>query len=173
MAKAAFNKKRTLFTSTLDLELRKKLVKCYIWRIDLYGAETWTLRAVDQKHLGSFEMWCWRRMEEISWTDHVRNEDVLLRVKEQRNILHEICKRNANWIGHILCRNCLLQRVIEDKIQGGIEVTGRRGRRRRKLLDNLKERRRCSHLKEEALDRTMWRARFGRGFGPVVRQTTK
>jgi hypothetical protein len=51
MAKAAFNKKRTLFTSTLDLELRKKLVKCYIWRIALYGAETWTLRAVDQKHL--------------------------------------------------------------------------------------------------------------------------
>ena len=54
MAKAAFNKKRTLFTSTLDLELRKKLVKCYIWSIALYGAETWTFRAVDQKHLASF-----------------------------------------------------------------------------------------------------------------------
>jgi len=58
MAKAAFNKKRTLFTSTLDMELRKKLVKCYIWSIALYGAETWTLPAVDQKHLESFEMWC-------------------------------------------------------------------------------------------------------------------
>ena len=56
MAEAAFNKKRALFTSTLDLEVRKKLVKCYIWSIALYGAETWTLRAVDQKHLGSFEM---------------------------------------------------------------------------------------------------------------------
>ena len=78
MAKASFNKKRTLFTSTLDLELRKKLVKCYIWSIALYGAETWTLQAVDQKHLESFEMWCWRKMEKISWTDHVRNEDVLL-----------------------------------------------------------------------------------------------
>jgi len=119
MAKAAFNKRRTLFTSTLDLELRKKLVKCYIWSIALYGAETWTLRALDQKHLESFEMWCWRRMEKISWTDHVRNEDVLLWVKEQRNILHEIRKRKANWIGHILRRNCLLQRVIEGKIQGG------------------------------------------------------
>jgi len=52
-------------------------------------------------------------------------------------------------------------------------VTGRRGRRRRKLLDNLKERRGYSHLKEETLDRTVWRARFGRGFGPVVRQTAK
>ena len=118
VAKAAFNKKRTLFTSTLDLELKKKLVKCYIWSIALYGAETWTLRAVDRKHLKNFEMRCWRRIEKISWTDHVRNEEVLLTVKEQRNILHEISKRKANWIGHILCRNCLLQRVIEGKIVG-------------------------------------------------------
>jgi hypothetical protein len=70
-------------------------------------------------------------------------------------------------------RNCLLQRVIQGKIQGEIEVTGRRGRRRRKLLDDFKERRGYCHLKEEALDRTMWRARFRRGFGPVVRQTAK
>jgi hypothetical protein len=141
--------------------------------IALYGAENWTLRAADQKHLESFEMWCWRRMEKNSWTDHVRNEEVLLRVKEKRNILHEITKRKANWIVHILRRNCLLQRVIEGKIKGGIEVTGRRGRKRRKLLDDLKERRGYSHLQEEALDRTMWRARFGRGLGPVVRQTAK
>jgi len=97
----------------------------------------------------------------------------LLRVKEQRNVLHKIRKQKANWIGHILCRNRLLQWVIEGKIKGGIKVTERRGRRRRKLLDDLKERRGYSHLKEEALDRSMWRARFGRGFGPVVRPTTK
>jgi hypothetical protein len=103
----------------------------------------------------------------------VRNEEVLLRVKEQRNVLHEIHKWKANWIGHILRSSCLLQRVIEGKIKGEIEVTGRRGRRRRKLLDGLKERRGYSHLKDEALDRTMWRARFGRGFGPAVRQTAK
>jgi hypothetical protein len=84
-------------------------------------------------------MWCCRRVEKISWTDHVRNEEVLLRVKEHRNILHEISKRKANWIGHILRRNCLLQHVIEGQIKGGIEVTGRRGRRCRKLLDDLKE----------------------------------
>jgi len=112
-------------------------------------------------------------MEKMIWIDHVRNEEVLLRVKQQSNILHEISKRKANWIGHILCRNCLLQRVIEGKIKGGIQVTGSRGRRRRKLLDDLKERRGYSHLKEEALDRTMWTARFGSGFGPVVRQTIK
>jgi hypothetical protein len=76
-------------------------------------------------------------MEKISWTDLVRNEEVLLRVKEQGNILHEISKRKANGIGHSLRRNCLLQRITEGKIQGGIEVTGRKGRRRRKLLDDL------------------------------------
>ena len=73
MAKAAFNKKKPLFTSTLDLNLRKKLVKCYIWSMTLYGAQTWTLRAADQKYLESFEMCFWKRMEKISWTDHVRN----------------------------------------------------------------------------------------------------
>ena len=71
-------------------------------------------------------------------------------------------------IGHILRGNCLLQQVIGGKIKGGIEVTGRRGRRRKKLLDDLKKRRGYCHLKEEALDRTMWTARFGRGFGSAV-----
>jgi hypothetical protein len=89
------------------------------------------------------------------------------------NILYEISKTKVNWIGHILRRNCLLQRVIEGKIKGGIEVTGIRGRRRRKLLDELKERRGYSHMKEEALGRTMRRVAFGRGFGRVVRQTAE
>jgi hypothetical protein len=157
----------------MDLELRKKLVKCYIWSIVLYGAETWTLRAVDQKHLRSLKVWCWRRMDYVSWTDHVRYEEVLIRDKEQSYILHEISKWKANWIGHILRRNCLLRQVIEGKTKRGIEVTGRRGRRRMKLLGDLQERRGYSHLNEEALDRTMWRAGFGRGFGPVVSQTAK
>jgi len=74
------------------LNLRKKLVKCYIWSMALYGAETWMLEAADRNYLESFEMWCWRRMEKIIWTDHVRIEEVLLRVNEQRNILHEIRK---------------------------------------------------------------------------------
>ena len=131
-AKAAFNKNKNLFTGKLDLNLRKKLVKFYVW------------------------------------TDHVRNEEVLLRVKEQRNTLHEIRKGKANWIGHILRRNCLLKQVIEGKIKGQIEVTRRQGRRHKKLLDDLKDRRGYCQLKEEAPDHTMWRNRFGGGFGPVV-----
>jgi hypothetical protein len=98
----------------------------------------------------------------------VRNEEVLLRVSEQRNILHEIRKRKANWIGHILRRNCLRKGVIEGKIKGRIEVTRRRRRRRKKFLDDLGNRRGYSPLKEEALDRIKWRNPFGRGCGPVV-----
>jgi hypothetical protein len=62
-------------------------------------------------------------MEKTSWTDHVRNEEMLLRVNEQRNILHEIIKRKTNWIGHILRRNCLLKQVTEGKIKRQIEKT--------------------------------------------------
>ena len=155
-------------SSSLTLKMIISASDIFFMQYVLTGVETWTLRATDQKRLESFEMWCWRRMEKISWTDHVRNEEVLLRVNKQRNILHEIRKRKANWIGHILRRNCLLQQVIEGKIKGQIEVTRRRGRTRKKLLDYLKDRRGYCQLKEEAQDRTMWRNRFGRGFGPVV-----
>jgi hypothetical protein len=94
-------------------------------------------------------------------------------VKEERNIVHTIKRRKANWIGHILRRNCLLKHVIEGKLEGRIEVMGRRGRRRKQLLDDLKEKRRYWILNEDALDRTVWRTRFGRGYGPVVRQTAE
>jgi hypothetical protein len=110
---------------------------------------------------------------EISWTDRVRNEEVLHRVKEEGNIVHTIKRRKANWIGYILRRNCLLKHVIEGKLEGRIEMTGRRGRRRKQLLNDLKEKKRYWKLKEEALDRTLWRTRSGRDYGPVVRQTTE
>ena len=79
----------------------------------------------------------------------------------------------ANWMGHILRRNCLQKHVIEGKIEGRIEVAERRGRRLKQLLKDLKETRRYCNLKEEALDCTVMRTRFGRGYGPVVRQTTE
>ena len=90
------------------------------------GAEIGILRKVDKKYRGSFEMWCWRRMEKISWTDRVRNEEVLHRDKEQRNILHTVTRRKSNWIGYILRGNYLLKYAIEGKIEGRIEVVGMR-----------------------------------------------
>ena len=114
----------------------------------------------------------WNVVLEKDWEDQLDRSCEKwrsVRVNEQRNILHEIRKRKANWIGHILRRNCLLRQVIEGKIKGEMEVA----RRRKKLLDDLKDRRGYSHLKDLALDRTMWRNRFGGGFGPVVRQNTE
>jgi hypothetical protein len=93
-------------------------------------------------------------MGKISWTDRVRNEDVK-RVKEERNILRTIKRRKANWIGHILRRNCLLKHVIEGKLEGRIGMTGRRGRRRKQLLHDLEESIGYWKLKEEVLDRTL------------------
>jgi len=85
----------------------------------------------------------------------VGNEEVLQRVKEKRNILQTIRRRKANWIGHVLCRNCLLKLVVEGKIEGRIEVTGQRGRRFKQLLDDVKKKRGFFDLKEEALDCTL------------------
>jgi hypothetical protein len=106
-------------------------------------------------------------MEKISWNDRVNNETVLHRVKEERNILHTIRRRKANWIGHTLRSNCLLKHIIEGKIIG----TRRRGRRYKLLLDDLKEGRRYCKM-EEAQDCTLWRTQFGRGYVPVARHTT-
>jgi len=139
--------------------------------IALYGAEPWTpLRKTDHKYQENFEMWCWWRMEKIHWTDRVRNE-VLLTV-EERNILRTVKRRKGNWIGHILRRNCLLKDVIQEKVVGKIEVTGRWISRKHVLYD-LKETTAYWKLKEEALDFTFWRTCFRRAYGPVIRQTTE
>jgi len=122
MARAAFSKQKVVSLSISDSDLRKKLGECYPWSIVLHDAEAWTLRKVDQKYLESFEIWCWRGMEKISWTDHLSNEEALQRVKE-RNILRTIKSRKSNWIGHILRRNCLQNHVADGNIEGMIEVT--------------------------------------------------
>jgi len=108
-------------------------------------------------------------MEKINWIHRVRNEEVSHTVQVERNVVQTIERRKANWFGHTLRRNCLLNHVTEGKIQGRIELTGIRGRRRKQLLAVLEEKRRYRKFKDETLDRTLWRGRFGRGYGPVVR----
>ena len=99
--------------------------------------------------------------------------EVLHRVKEEGNSLHGIKTRKTKRIGHNLGRKCFLKNAIEGKIEGRTQVRGRRDRRRKQLLDDFKETREYSTLKEEALDRSLWRKSFGRGRGLVVRQTIK
>jgi len=110
---------------------------------------------------------------EISWTDRVKNEEVLQKFQEDRNMLQRIKRRNGNWIGHTLRTNCFLRHLIGGETERRIEVTGRRGRRRKQLPDDFKETRGYCKLKAEATDRTLWRTGCGRGCGPVVRRTVE
>jgi hypothetical protein len=119
------------------------------------------------RRLGCLEMWCSSKKEKTIWADRVKNE-VLHRAKEERNILNSIKRRNANWIGHSLRRNCFIKHVIEGKIERRTEVTGRRGRSHKQLLGYLMETGRYWKLKTGFL----WKTRFGRRYIPVVRQTT-
>jgi hypothetical protein len=99
----------------------------------------------------------------------MKNE-VLHRVQQERKILSAI-KKDGRLTG--LVTSCVGKHVIEGKIEGRIKVTGGRGRRRKKLLDNLKGNRGYWKLKEEALHRILWITSFGRGYVPLVRQTTE
>jgi hypothetical protein len=92
-------------------------------------------------------------------------------VKKERNILLTIKRRKANLMGHILCGKCLLQHGSEGKIEGKVEVTVRRGRRRKQLRVDLNEMGGYCKCKQETLDRALWRTRFGKVYGPVVRQS--
>ena len=82
--KAIFNKMKALFTGKLDLSIKKKLVKCYTWRVALYDTVIWILGKVDRTYCDISEMRCWRRVEKISWTDRVKNKNVLRRGGERR-----------------------------------------------------------------------------------------
>ena len=110
--------------------------------------------------------------EEDQWDRSCEKLGELYGAKEERNIIHTAKRRKVNSIGHILRRNCLLKHVIEGKIDRMIEVTERRRRKRKQLLNDLKEMRGYWKLKEKVLDRTVWKTCFGRGYGPVARETT-
>jgi hypothetical protein len=92
-AKAAFGKRKELLTRKMDTDIKKRIIKTLIWPIALYACETWTLHAEDYKRLNAFEMWIWRRMEKISWTEKRTNDEVLERVKERRQLVQTIIER--------------------------------------------------------------------------------
>ena len=129
-------------------------------------------KKVDQIYLGSFKIWCWRRIEknqlDRSW-EKWRN---LQRVKEEIHLLHLIKRMKAEWNGHILRRNCILKHVNEGKKEGSVEVTERRGSRRRNLLKDLYKK--IGYWKLNTRHwLSLWRIRFGRSYGPVVRESTR
>jgi len=141
-----------LFTGKLNPELKKRIVKCLVWSVATYAAETWTLREVDRKKIEAFEMWIWRRMEKIIWRDKITNDDVLKRVNEERSLLKEIWQRKHRWIGHVLRHDSFLRGIFEGRMLG----KWTRGRRRTQLLHDL-----IVNSDYVAAERTMWR--YSRG----------
>jgi hypothetical protein len=137
-ARAAFNKMKTLFCNdSINLKLRQRMIKCYVWSVLLYGCETWTLKVGTMNRLEAFEMWLHRRMLKIPWTDMVTNTDVLRRARADRELLSKIKIRKVSYLGHVMRgeKYHLLQLILEGKI------CGRRGPGRRQLswLRNIRE----------------------------------
>ena len=118
----------------------------------LYGCETWTLTKEKTLRVNAFEMWLWRRMEKIKWTDKISNEEVLRRVGEERSFVATVTKCKKSWMGHVLRHDCLLKSVIE----GRMERQRCRGRKRVAMLDDLKE---GSYvvMKRHAQNRNEWK----------------
>ncbi len=152
LGKEAFNKRKELMRRGFNQELKKTMVKCLVWSVALYGAETWTIRKEDLKRLEAFEMWIWRRMERISWTEHVPNEEVLRRVGEERSLIRTIRKRQKTWLGHILRGESLFRTIIE----GHVEGRRRRGRQPMMMMDWMITDG-FEQVKKRAQDRQEWR----------------
>lgn len=151
MAKRKFMEKREILSSDMDCDTRKRMVKTLIWSIATYGAETWILNKETKKRLRSFEMWCWRRLMKVKWTDRRTNEWVLQQIGEKEQLIKIIQERKWKWIGHILRHDSLMREVMEGQLEG------RRGRGRRRL--GMLSDGGCTFedMKRRAEDRRRWR----------------
>ena len=154
MGKEAFNTRKCLLSRGMDRDLKKRMIKSLVWSVALYGAETWTLGKESIQKLEAFEMWLWRRMEKISYVEHISNEKVLERVGESRTLLSTIRRRQKNWMGHVLRGKGLVQDLIEGRMEGKRP----RGRPRMGMLDYLKGEGSYWDLKRRAEDRDGFRS---------------
>src|SRR5260221_10459167 len=118
MAKDAFNKRKELITKGLSMKLKKRMVKVLVWPVVLYVCETLTLLQDEINRLQALEMWLWRGLEKIRWSDGISNADVLTMVNEERCRIETITRRKKNWIGHVLRGDGLLGDVLEGIMVG-------------------------------------------------------
>ena len=152
MSKEAFNRKRSIFCGPLVKELLKRLVKCFVWSVVLYGAETWTLRRNEQKRLEEFEMWIWRRMERVKWTDKIKNAVVLERERRKDNTGTD--KEKEKKLAGPLVKKELPAEGCSGR-NGKREESSRQ--KRYKMIDNIMENGLNEDTKRKAEKRVDWR----------------
>lgn len=158
LAKDAFSSWHKVLTSRdLCVQLRLKILKCYVWSRLLYSCETWTLKTAMMKKIEAFEMWCYRRMLQIAWTEKVRNTEVLERIEKERELLTTIKKRKMQYLGHILRgpKYELLQTIMYGRIEGKRWI----GRKSLSWLRNIRQWTNMSpeELFHAARDREQWK----------------
>ena len=151
-AKEAFSKRRELLTKSMSHKIKKKMIKTLVWSIALYASETWTLRKEEYKKLDALEMWLWRRMEKVSWTQRKTNEEILKIVGEKRRLVNMVVERKKRWIGHVLREDELMREVLEGRMIGKRP----KGRPKIGMLEELKEGS-YEDMKRRAQDREGWR----------------
>ncbi|KAI5728729.1 hypothetical protein M8J77_020289 [Diaphorina citri] len=159
-AKAAFMKKRSLFCSNnINLNLRKQLIKTLVWSIALYGSETWVIGERERKKIEAFEMWSWRRMMKIKWTERMSNERVLELVGESRQILRMLSERRHKWVGHMYRHNDFMISILEGKREGSQP----RGRPRLSYINQIVKysgSNSYTEMKRKTSNREEWRASY-------------
>ena len=156
-ARKAYERKRTLLTSEIGLEVRKSFLKSFVWSIALYGCETWTIGVQEKRRLEASEMLCYRRMLKVRWIDHVTNQEVLNKIGEGRNVWQNLKKRRDKFVGHILKQSGIVNRTLEGRVEG----KNCRGRPRLCFINqNVKDVgcKKYSEMKRLAQDRKDWRA---------------
>ena len=108
-------------SAEISLKLKKQLVKSLVWSIALYGSESWAVKKCDEKWITAFELWCWRRVLRISWTEYKTNVWVRQKigVPEQNGLLEQLKKRKLAKYGHWKRRSeGLVMAVTEGEIEG-------------------------------------------------------
>ena len=160
-AKIALYEKINLFRSGIDVNIKKQFLKTYIWSVALYGSETWTIGNQERKSIEAFEMWCYRRILGIKWTDKITNKEVLERIGERMGIWNYLKRRRDKLIGHNIRHPGILMLMLEGMVEGKNWV----GRHRFPYIKQIWEDVGCKNyreMKELAFNREKWRAASNR-----------
>ena len=151
MAKGKFRENRILLTNSISTGTKIRFIKALIWSVALYASEAWTMNKIEIKRIESFEMWCWRKMLKVKWTDMRRNVDILNQIGLKREMIVRIKAQQQKWIGHNLRSDTLL-------VENGARFEGKtkQGHPRTRLLDSLSDGKSYGQLKTIAQDRYQW-----------------